>query len=58
MCFKTGIKTVCVYRGRDKNYQINNLNQGCDILITTAGRIIDLIEKKNISLKIFDFNIR
>ena len=31
MSFKTGIKTVCVYRGRDKNYQINNLNQGCDI---------------------------
>ena len=43
MSFKTGIKTVFVYGGREKNYQINNLNQGCDILITTLGRLIDLI---------------
>ncbi len=51
MCFKTGIRTVCVYGGRDKNYQINDLNQGCDILIATPGRLIDLIVQKNISLK-------
>ena len=51
MCFKTGIRTVCVYGGVDKKKQILELKKGCDILIGTPGRLIDLLGKNLISLK-------
>ena len=51
MSFKTGIRTVCVYGGVDKKKQILELKKGCDILIGTPGRLIDLLGKNLISLK-------
>ena len=51
MCFKTGIRSVCVYGGIDKKKQILELKKGCDILIGTPGRLIDLLKDNYISLK-------
>ena len=51
MCFKTGINSVKVYGGVPQDGQIYALQEGCDILIATPGRLIDHIKRNRISLK-------
>lgn len=46
----TGIRTVKVYGGDGKGGQIKELKNGCDILIATPGRLIDLAKSNFISL--------
>jgi ATP-dependent RNA helicase DDX3X len=48
--FGTGILSCVVYGGADIRNQQRELNRGCDILIATPGRLIDLINKNNIIL--------
>ncbi|WP_159737045.1 DEAD/DEAH box helicase [Vibrio atypicus] len=45
------IKIVTAYGGTSMNVQTRNLEQGCDILIATPGRLIDHMFCKNISLR-------
>ncbi|EGA65000.1 DEAD/DEAH box helicase [Vibrio brasiliensis] len=47
---QTKIKVVAVYGGTSMNVQTRNLDQGCDILIATPGRLIDHMYCKNINL--------
>ncbi|MCG9650793.1 DEAD/DEAH box helicase [Vibrio brasiliensis] len=47
---QTEIKVVAVYGGTSMNVQTRNLDQGCDILIATPGRLIDHMYCKNINL--------
>ena len=51
LSFNTGIRTVAVYGGDGKRDQIFELAKGCDILVATPGRLIDLVEKKFIDLR-------
>lgn len=51
LCYKTGINTVKVYGGVPAYEQIRALQEGCDILIATPGRLKDHIQKGRISLK-------
>ena len=40
----SGITTVCCYGGSSKFPQIRGLEEGCDILVATPGRLNDLFE--------------
>jgi len=46
----TEIKVVTAYGGTSMNVQTRNLDQGCDILIATPGRLLDHLFCKNINL--------
>ena len=50
LLYKTYINTVVVYGGEKSYAQRHELENGCDILIGTPGRLIDFLEKRLISL--------
>lgn len=39
------VKCVCLYGGKPIRQQINRLNEGCDIVVGTPGRVIDHLER-------------
>ena len=45
-----GLKTLAVYGGADIDKQINKINQGIEIIVATPGRLIDLIDRKAVSV--------
>lgn len=49
-CGQSPIKTVLVYGGESIKYQLNQLRRGCDILIATPGRLIDILDQGELSL--------
>ena len=55
VCFKTGIIVSRCYGGVKLDNQIRDLKQGCDIIIGTPGRIIELIEKRFLYLKLIKY---
>lgn len=50
VCKQTGQATIVVMGGAKFNKQIKALNQGCDLLVATPGRLIDLMENKHVDL--------
>lgn len=48
--YKTGLKSVVVYGGAPIGFQLTDLERGCDILVATPGRLVDIIERARISL--------
>ena len=50
-CFKTGIRPVVVYGGADVRLQFRELERGCDILVATPGRLMDLIDRARCSVE-------
>ena len=55
VCHKTGIIVSRCYGGVKLDNQIRELKQGCDIVIGTPGRIIELIEKRFLYLKLIQY---
>ena len=51
LSFNTGIRTVAIYGGEGKRLQIIELSKGCDIMVATPGRLIDLLDKNLIDLR-------
>ena len=47
----TNLKAFSFYGGVGYEKQIAAIKKGCDIMVATPGRVIDLIEGKNLSLK-------
>lgn len=45
-----GFKTVAVYGGADISKQIKSLNSGCQVVVGTPGRVLDLIRRKVLKL--------
>jgi ATP-dependent RNA helicase DDX5/DBP2 len=45
------IKSACLYGGAPKSEQIRELNQGCEIVIATPGRLIDLLTIRKTNLR-------
>ncbi len=45
------LSTICVYGGVSISTQIRQLQRGVDIAVGTPGRIIDLIDRRSLSLK-------
>ena len=46
----TGLRSVAAYGGASINPQIEALNQGCDVLVATPGRLLELVIKELIDL--------
>ena len=51
VCAKTGQRAVIVTGGARFDKQIKGIKAGCDLLVATPGRLIDLMERKIVSLK-------
>ena len=51
VCASTGQQAVIVTGGARYKHQITALQKGCDVLVATPGRLIDLLDKKHISLE-------
>lgn len=50
VCGKTGQRVVIVMGGAKFDRQIAGLERGCDMLVATPGRLIDLMEHGHVSL--------
>lgn len=50
VCEKTGQRAVIVIGGTRFDQQLKNLARGCDLLVATPGRLIDLVERKAVDL--------
>ena len=48
--YRTGRRTVVLYGGADVKYQLKQLERGCDLLVATPGRLVDLIDRGSVSL--------
>lgn len=51
----TGIATVVVYGGAEVREQLRQIERGCDLLIATPGRLVDLIERGRLSMEAVNF---
>lgn len=56
-CYCTGIAPVVVYGGAEVGNQLRQLERGCDLLVATPGRLVDLMERGRISLASIRFLI-
>jgi len=53
--YRTGLRAVVVYGGADIRWQLRQIQNGCDILVATPGRLVDLYDRGNISLSCIRF---
>ena len=44
------LSSACVYGGQDIRVQFRELDRGCDILVATPGRLMDMVDRGRISL--------
>ena len=51
----TGIASVVVYGGADIRDQLRQMERGCDLLVATPGRLVDLIERGRVSMECIKF---
>ena len=49
------VKSVVTYGGTSVNYQATQLTKGCNILVSTPGRLMDYVEKGRISFSDLKF---
>lgn len=47
---QTGIRPVVVYGGQEPRLQLREIEQGCDMVVGTPGRLVDFTERGRISL--------
>ncbi|KAI8394124.1 P-loop containing nucleoside triphosphate hydrolase protein [Radiomyces spectabilis] len=48
--YRSWVKPAVVYGGADIGGQLRQIERGCDLLVATPGRLVDLIERARISL--------
>lgn len=48
--YRSWVKPCVVYGGADIGTQLRQIERGCDLLVATPGRLVDLIERGRISL--------
>ncbi|KAI0874522.1 P-loop containing nucleoside triphosphate hydrolase protein [Hypoxylon argillaceum] len=48
ICYRTMLRPCVVYGGGPMRSQIENLRRGCDVLIGSPGRLIDLMERDDV----------
>lgn len=50
--YRSWVRPCCVYGGTDIGHQIRQIGRGgCDLLVATPGRLVDLLERNHISLR-------
>jgi len=47
----TGTRSTCLFGGAPKGFQIRDIENGCEIVIATPGRLLDIINMGKISLR-------
>ncbi len=55
--FSTDLKVVSIIGGESISTQLYDIQQGCDIVVATSGRLLDIIDKKQINLSRLEFFI-
>ncbi len=48
--WKTFLKCCVVYGGSEVGRQLRDLERGCDVLVATPGRLLDMIDRGRVSL--------
>jgi len=48
--YMTGIASVVVYGGAEVREQLRQIERGCDLLVATPGRLVDLIERGRLGM--------
>jgi ATP-dependent RNA helicase DDX3X len=48
LCYRTGLRPCVAYGGSDMAMNLNQLAEGCDVLIATPGRLTDLMKKPDV----------
>ena len=48
--YESMIRTAILYGGVDTGFQLRNISKGCNILVATPGRLLDIHEKGKINL--------
>ena len=51
----TGIASVVIYGGADVRDQLRQIERGCDLLVATPGRLVDLIERGRMAMECVSF---
>ncbi|MDY0265627.1 MAG: DEAD/DEAH box helicase [Sulfurospirillum cavolei] len=54
-CLHVKPKVVCVIGGEKIGEQLYDIQQGCDIVVATSGRLLDIMRKKQIDLSRVEF---
>ena len=49
--YGTGIAPVCIYGGADVRDQLRQIERGCDLLVATPGRLVDLMERGRLGME-------
>lgn len=49
--YRSRVRPCVVYGGADHYNQINDLERGCQLLVATPGRLLDMIERGVIGLE-------
>ncbi|KAJ2452373.1 ATP-dependent RNA helicase ded1, partial [Coemansia sp. RSA 2424] len=49
-CYRSWVQACVVYGGADIVGQMRQMERGCDLLVATPGRLVDLIERGKVSL--------
>lgn len=49
--YASGIAPVVIYGGADVREQLRQIERGCDLLVATPGRLVDLIERGRIAME-------
>lgn len=50
-CYATGIASVVIYGGAEVREQLRQIERGCDLLVATPGRLVDLIERGRLGME-------
>ncbi|GAB0496490.1 hypothetical protein MMPV_007802 [Pyropia vietnamensis] len=56
-CYKTGVLPCVVYGGAGVRDQLYAMERGCDLIVATPGRLVDMIERGKVSLECISFLI-
>ena len=51
----TGIQPVVIYGGAEVRDQLRQIERGCDLLVATPGRLVDLIERGRLGMENIQF---
>ena len=49
-CYLSGARPVVCYGGADIREQLRDLERGCELLVATPGRLVDLIERARVTV--------
>lgn len=55
MAATKSLEAMAVYGGADMDKQIRRLNKGVDLIVATPGRMIDLLERKAVSVSAVEY---